>query len=279
MADIDGVTIGLIAAAIGFAVLGVLEVRYLRKKMKDRRIRAVKGDSELPDQAHNAIITTKAIMGSLERQGIRSAEVTGWIREAEVAFGGHNYRVVLELTRKAKDRLLTLKSEHASKGELAKLEQLAPAVGEVEITTKERLQKELAPNLLQSKFSIEVAGGAIEEARVAGRDVTQAAGFLDAAKGRFDLKDYDGALSLSRLSKRAADGQKVEAPTATAPKAVPSPTTPIATCPSCGAAISADDAFCRKCGARIATSACGACGAELLADDEYCPKCGARVSR
>src|SRR5688572_12801989 len=184
MADIDGVTIGLIAAAIGFAVVGFLEVRYLRKKMKDRRIRAVKGDSELPDEAHNAIITTKAIMGSLERQGIRSAEVTGWIREAEVAFGGHNYRVVLELTRKAKDRLLTLKSQHVSKGELAKLEQLAPAEGEAEVTTKERLQKELAPNLLQSKFSIEVAGGAIEEARLEGRDVTQAAGFLDSAKGR-----------------------------------------------------------------------------------------------
>jgi len=278
MADLDGVTIGLIAAAIGFAVLGFLEVRYLRKKMKDRRIRAVKGDSELPDEAHNAIITTKAIMESLERQGIRSAEVAGWIHEAERAFEGHNYRVVLELARKSKDRLLTLKSEHASKGELAKLEQLAPAEGVAEATTKERLQRELAPNLLQSKFSIEVAGSAIEEARLAGRDVIQATGFLDAAKGRFDLKDYDGALSLSRLSKRAADGQKVEAPIATAPKTVPLPPTPSPACPSCGAAISPDDAFCRKCGVHLAAPTCAACGAELLADDEYCSKCGARLS-
>lgn len=280
MVDVDGVTVGLIAAAIGFAVLGFLEVRFLRKKMKQRRIRAVRGDTELPDEAHNAIITTKAIIGSLERQGIRSAEASGWIREAELALERRNYRVVLELMGKAKNRLLTLKAEQASKGEFAKLEQLATAGG-WEATTKERLQKEVAPNLLQSKFSIEVAGSAIEEAREAGRDTTQAVSFLDAARGRFEARDYDGALSMARMSKRAAQGLEAEPPAPKAPRAGEPPTPsapPGLACPSCGASVSSDDAFCRKCGAQLTSPTCAGCGADLLSDDEYCRRCGARVS-
>lgn len=279
MADVDGATIGLILAAIGFALLGFFELRLLRKKINERRVRVVKGASELPDEAHNAIITTKAIQASLERQGIQSPEVKGWIREADMAYERHNYRVVLELIERAKNRLLTLKAEHASKGELAKLEHLAPAKDEGPVTTKELLQKEVAPNLPQSKFSIEVAGSAIELARREGRDAAKAVEFLDAAKGRFDAKDYDGALTLARLSKRSAEGQKVEAPAVPAPKPVAPAATPSnVACSQCGAVLAADDAFCGKCGARLEASTCGECGATLLPDDAFCRKCGTQVS-
>jgi hypothetical protein len=282
MADIDPMTIGLILAVVGFAILGVFEMTFLRKRMKNRRVRTPKGNSELPDSAHNAIVTTKAILESLERQGVHSPESTAWIKEAEIANTRRNYRVVLELTGKSRERLLSLKAAQARKGDIVKLEQLAPVGGGEEVpTTKELLQKEVAPNLLQSKFSIELAESSINQGRVAGRDVTQAMEFLDAAQGRFDAKDYDGALSMARLSKRAADGQKIDAH-APAPKAVPIGAVPSApptsTCPSCGAALGEDDAFCRKCGTRLAPSTCASCRAELLADDAFCPKCGARVS-
>lgn len=282
MADIDPVTIGLVFAVVAFAIIGFFEMTFLRKKIKNRRVRTPKGDSELPDAAHNAIVTTKAIVESLERQRIRSPESTAWIKEAETAYGRHNYRVVLELTGKARERLLSLKSAQAQKGDLATLEQLVPVGGGEEVTTtKELLQKEVAPNLVQSKFSMELAGSAIDQGRGAGRDVTQAEEFLDAARGRFDASDYDGALSLARLSKRAADGQKIDAH-APSPKAVPVvavPSTPGARlCPSCGAGLATDDAFCRKCGTRLIPSPCASCGAELLADDAFCRKCGARVS-
>ncbi|TLZ44187.1 MAG: zinc ribbon domain-containing protein [Methanobacteriota archaeon] len=279
MADIDGATIGLILAAIGAAVLGFFELRILRKKMNERRVRVVKGASELPDEAHNAIITTKAILDSLERQGIQSPEVRSWMKEADVAYERHNYRVALELVGRAKNRLLTLKAESASKGEIAKLEHLSSASDEGQVTTKEVVQKEIAPNLPQSKFSIEVASSAIELARGAGRDVAKAAEFLDAAKSRFEARDYDGALTLARLSKRSAEGQKVEAPATPAPKPMVTASTPSkVACPTCGAALASDDAFCRKCGTRLEGSACTTCGAALLADDAFCPKCGARVS-
>jgi len=282
VADIDPMTIGLVLAVVAFAVIGFFQMTFLRKKMQNRRVRTSKGDSELPDSAHNAIVTTKAIVESLGRQGLRSPESMAWIKEAEMAFGRHNYRVVLELTGKARERLLSLKSAQARKGDIVKLEQLAPMGGGDEVsTTKELLQKEVAPNLLQSKFSIELAGSAVDQGRVAGRDVTQAAEFLDAAKGRFDVKDYDGALSLSRLAKRAADGQKIDAhaPTPKAVTVVAFASTPAArTCASCGAGLAADDAFCRKCGTPLAPPTCASCGIELLADDAFCRKCGARVS-
>jgi predicted RNA-binding Zn-ribbon protein involved in translation (DUF1610 family) len=274
----DPATIGVAALGIGLIfVMGYAEMRFLRKKMKNRRIRAVKNDSELPDQAHNAIITTKAIAATLDQQGIRSPEVGAWLDEAELAYNRGNYRVTQDLVRKAKDRLMNLKSTQASKGDVAKLEQLSTVGGE-EITTKELLTKEVVPNLLQSKFSIEVAGTALEQARSGGRDVTQAAELLEAAKGRFDSKDYDGALTMARLSKRAADGQKVEVPARGPPTPSSAVRVPQA-CPTCGAAIQSDDTFCRKCGARLEVPSCPSCGASLLTDDAYCRKCGRPVSR
>ena len=274
----DPATIGVAALGIGLIfVMGYAEMRFLRKKMKNRRIRAAKNDSELPDQAHNGIITTKAIAATLDRQGIRSPEVGAWLDEAELAYQRGNYRVTQDLVRKAKDRLMNLKSAQASKGDVGKLEQLS-TVGSEEITTKELLTKEVVPNLLQSKFSIEVAGTALEQARSGGRDVTQAAELLEAAKGRFDSKDYDGALTMARLSKRAADGQKVEVPARGPPTPSSAVRVPQA-CPTCGAAIQSDDTFCRKCGARLEVPSCPSCGASLLTDDAYCRKCGRPVTQ
>jgi hypothetical protein len=273
----DDVTVAVILMLVAIAAATFLETRYLRRKMKNRRLRTAKRDEEVQDEAHNAIVTTRAIMTSLERQGIRSEESVGWIREAEMANARHNYRVAIDLTGKAKARLLSLKSAQALKGDIAKLESLSPT-GSAEITTKEALQKEVPPNLLQSKFSIRVAETALEQGRVAGRDTAQATQLLEAAKARFDAEDYAGALSIARLSKRAADGEVVDA---TIPVPATAPALPAGVgprCPSCGFPLQADDAFCRKCGTRVVSAACASCGASLLPDDAFCRKCGTPVS-
>ena len=277
MADADAVTVGLVVAVTAFAIVGLFEMRFLRKKAKGRRIRSAKQESDLPDEAHNAIISTKAIISALERQGVRSEEASAWIREAETAVARNNYRVAMDLTRKAKERLLTLKAAQASKGDIAKLEQLPAAESDDEVTTKELLQKEIAPNLIQSKFSIELAGSEVEQGRLAGHDVTQATELLNAAKGRFEAQDYDAALSIARQANRAAGGEKVNIPVR-AVEPAPASSTALA-CPSCGAPLHPDDAFCRKCGTRLAPSTCPSCGTSLLPDDSFCPKCGAAISR
>ncbi len=273
----DQVTVAVILFAVALAVFTFFELRFLRKRMKNRRVRAAKRDEELPDEAHNTIVTTKAILTALERQGVSSEESANWLREAEAASARRNYRVAIDLTAKAKARLLALKSAQASKGDLAKLDRLPRSGSSEEITTKEIIQKEFPPNLMQSKFSIEVATGAIDAAGAAGRDVGQATQLLDAAKARFDTKDYTGSLRLARQSKRAADGESVDV---TATLATPSTSqTATTACPNCGAALQGDDAFCRKCGTQLVASTCASCGATLLPDDEFCRKCGARVSR
>ena len=275
----DPVTVAVVLAVVVIVIaVAFFEMRFLRKQMKNRRVRAARRDSDLQDEAHNAVVTTKAISATLERQGVRSPEVGAWIREAELAYERRNYRVTMEITSKAKTRLLALKSAQTSKGDLAKLETLS-TVGDDVVTTKELLTKEIAPNLLQSKFSIELAETAIGQAQGAGRDVSQATELLEAARGKFGAKDYDTALSVARLSKRAAEGHKVEVPVVAPPAAPKSSAPSTSNCPSCGASIHSDDTFCRKCGTRLGPSACTSCGTSLLSDDAFCRKCGTPVSR
>ncbi len=138
----DQVTVAVILFAVALAVFTFFELRFLRKRMKNRRVRTAKRDEELSDEAHNTIVTTKAILAALERQGIRSEESASWLREAETAATRRNYRVAIDLTAKAKGRLLALKSAQASKGDLAKLDRLPRSSGSDEITTKEIIQKD-----------------------------------------------------------------------------------------------------------------------------------------
>src|SRR5947209_17578627 len=202
----DEVTVAVVLLLVALGIATYLETRYLRKKMKNRRVRTAKRDDEMQDNANNPISTTKAIMSSLDRQGIRSAEAEARLQEAQTANARHNYRVAMDLTSKAKERLLALKAAQASKGDLAKLDRLSVGASTDEMTTKEMLQKEIPPNMIQSKFSIEVAGAAVEQGRVNGRDVSQATELLEAAKSRFDGKDFAAALSIAQQSKRAAAG-------------------------------------------------------------------------
>lgn len=274
----DQIIIAVVLFAVAMGILAFFEIRFLRKRMKGRRKRLGKRDDELADQAHNAVTTTKAILSAMDRQGVRSGDASSMLREADMALARHNYRVVIDLTSKTRDRLMSAKAAQATRGDLAKLEQVATVGGSTDVTTKERIQKEFPPNLLQSKFSIELAGTAIETARTAGRGTDVATQLLDSAKARFDSQDYDGALRFARQSKRSADGEAIELPPAVAP-AGPSMPAGDQSCPSCGASIRPDDVFCRKCGTRLGPGVCASCGAELLADDGFCRKCGTPFSR
>src|SRR5437762_3864277 len=152
----DPVIITVVIAGVALAIaVAYFEMKFIHKKMKNRRVRAAKQDSNLPDEAHNALVTAKAIAATLERQGVRSHEVSSWIEEAELAYQRGNYRVTKDLIGKAKERLLALKSVQASKGDIAKLEQLSTVGGSDEVTTKEILTKEVPPNFPQSKRSEE----------------------------------------------------------------------------------------------------------------------------
>ena len=288
-------TTTVVAVVLVFVMIAVtwLELRVLRRKSRARRERSERRPEELRDEAHNALITTRAIAATLaERGGIRSDEVDSMLQEAQMAYNRRNYRVTLDLTGKTKERLVALRGAQAAQGDVAKLEARTSPVGSDEPTTKEVLQKQYPPNLIQSRFAISVAEASIEEGEAAGRDASVARSLLTVARSRFDEEDYGGALSVARQAEKSAKGDAVAAsvpPASSAVLAAPppsqaSPTKPAAipvgsACPSCGSPMRRDDVFCRKCGTRVVLTNCPSCGASLLPDDAFCRKCGTRLQR
>ncbi len=296
MALDDTTTLIVSSLVIVMIVVVWFELSVLRKKSRARRERSGRRPEELQDEAHNALITTRAIASTMaERSGIHSEDVDAKLEEAQMAYDHRNFRVALDLTKQAKDRLVALKGAQTAQGDVAKLDSLGSAPGTDEPTTKEVLAKQYPPNLIQSKFSISVAETSIESAEAAGRDVTTAKSLLTAARSRFDAQDYGGALSIARQADKSARGEPGAA-SVTIPAAAPAASaSPVATpttdetkpaavpvgsaCPSCGAPMKPDDAFCRKCGTRVVLTNCPTCSASLLPDDAFCRKCGTRLQR
>lgn len=250
MALADQILLAVVLVIIAIVVIAFIELKYLRKSLQKRRARAAKRIDDLPDDAYNALVTTKAILASMERGGVHSEEATVMLRDAKTAYDRGNYRVTLDLTSQAKERLMVLKARQKSEGDVAKLETLGSPGLETLSTTKEVLQKEYPANYLQSKFSMEVAGESIEAGRSSGRDVNQAIQLLDAAQVRFDAEDYGGALAAARLADRSARGEAVDVKLLATPATPPTP--PSRSCASCSAPLQPDDVFCRKCGSRVA---------------------------
>ena len=260
------------------AVVTLLELRFFRSLMKRRMAR-----TDLPDQAHNTLLTSKAIAETLRTSGVVSPQAEDAIRDADVAYRRGNYRVAIELAERAKGLLKTAKARHEKLGDVSRLDTIR-STGSNEPTTKEMLQKELPPNYAQAKFTISLAEERIATARGAGRDTAAAESLLQSARGSFDAKDFDQALKLAAKSRRSADGElrpetaPAEAkPTVPPQVAIPRPTN--RTCASCGAALLAGDTFCRKCGVKVEQPAtCAKCGSSLKADDTFCRACGTPVA-
>src|SRR5207247_10405518 len=97
MAD-DAVTVAVVLLLVSLGIATFLETRYLRKKMKNRRVRTATRDEEVQDNAHNAIITTKDIMSSHELQGIGSSEDVALLNEAPAEHPNYTFRSAADAT-------------------------------------------------------------------------------------------------------------------------------------------------------------------------------------
>lgn len=259
----------ILVMAIVLAVVAFFELRVLRSRRKGRSKNA-----DLPDQAHNAVITSRAILQSLGRRGITSAEADDNLRQAEMALRNRKHRVALEYAENVKTILKKAKKDDETRGDIRKLDDLAakPGVSD-EGTSKEKLQKELPPNYAAAKFTLRVAREEIEAAKTAGRDVGALEASVAAAQAAFDAEDYSTALRDATRVRRELEGPTevdVEEP-APAPETAPS----ARKCTNCGAEIPDDDAFCRKCGAKAPQRrVCGSCGRDVASDDAFCRGCG-----
>lgn len=275
MAGEETILVVVVLVVVAIAVIAFLELKHMRKSIRSKRARDARDLGQLPDDAHNAILTTRAIASALQRGGIRSPEVNAILKEAQTAYDRRNYRVALDLTTKAKDRLTSLKARQTAKGDLVKLESMPPG-GAEEPTTKEVLQRDFPANLTQAKFTIEIASNALDRGRTSDRDVNQAEVLLAQARSRFDAQDFSGALASARQAQRSAEGKPLADIVVTEER--PSDIAVQLACPSCGAPLAPDDLFCRKCGTRVGAEACGSCGSPVSSDDTFCRKCGASLA-
>lgn len=262
-------TVAVMVMLVVLSVVMFLELRYMRSRRAARS-----GDLELPDRAHNAILTTKAIRDALARGGVSSTAADDAIREAEAAYRERKYRVAVDVADRAKGLLQDEKRRHQQWGDLAKLDGIE-ATGEVEETTaKEMLAKELPSNYASSRFTMGLARGEIDAAKAQGRDVAQAEQHLADSQASFDASDYDAALRNAVQARRVLT-EEPPAPIVPPPVVGATPSARVVLCVACGSAIPAQDAFCRKCGAKApAPRTCGSCGSEIAADDAFCRKCG-----
>lgn len=273
MADgIDGNTLLIVGMLFALAALLFVELRFLRKRRQKKVTEA-----DLPDRAHNALLTTKAIRDTLARGGVRNAEAEEALREGDVAYRDRHHRVAIELADKAKSLLRTAKLRHEKRGDISKIEEIAstkPASAE-EVTEKERLMKELPKNYMSSKFSMGLAADDIAAAKARGQDASAAERLLADAQASFDRQDYEGALAQAVRARRSFESG---AP-GTSEAVVSPPAAATRTCASCGAPLAVDDTFCRKCGVKVqGPRTCPSCGTEVVQGDAFCRKCGASVS-
>ena len=262
-------TVAVVVMLIVLSAVMFLELRYMRSRRAARS-----GNLELPDRAHNAILTTKAIRDTLDRGGVHSPAADDVIREAEAANRERNYRVAVELADRAKGILQDAKRRQQERGDLAKLDRIPPKGEAEETTAKEKLAKELPPNYASSRFTMGLAREEIDAANAQGRDAGEAERRLAEAQRLFDAGDYDAALREAVQARRVL-GEPSPAPTPAPAPAAAAPTAAIVACVACGAPIPGQDAFCRKCGAKAPVPRlCPSCGAPVAADDGFCRKCG-----
>lgn len=236
--------------------------------------------SALKDEAHNALITGRAIARTLERSGASMPGTWNQLEEAQLAFDRGNFRVCIELVDRAKESMKAERLAREKKGDLAKLESSSPPSGKDEMLTKEYIAKELPENFMQAKFSLNLARDHIEDCRSRALDTGAAALVLQDAERAFDGRDYATALKLAIRCKNLLGDMEGGLRTIPPEEEVIEITEEQLRnrCQGCGELLNESDSFCRKCGAKIPKAAeCEECGKVADIDDKFCRGCGTKL--
>jgi hypothetical protein len=262
MAFLDDRTIILVVILLIFVIVVLIELRHIRRKRK-----LAPKKEPLEDQAFNALLSARAISSTLARDGTDLSGVNNVLSEADQALKGKNYRVTLELTDRAKEMMKTIKARSEAPPKSESEEEFV----ETDVTTKEMLKDKFADNYLESRFSRSLAAEAIEEAKSANAEVSEAERLLGLCDDCVEGEDYTQALSFAVQSKKSAEDAISAGRGEVAEKAAVSQE-----CPSCESGIVPEDAFCRKCGTKLVTG-CSSCGKRPEEGDVFCRSCGSKL--
>jgi hypothetical protein len=199
------------------------------RKRKDSKVLEAISSSDESDDVFNAIASTRRIASDLKRRGIDITKAEALISQASSYYrDGLENKAKLTIAE-AKEMLLNQKMDWDEKTgfdvvpstptgeETHQVKQPVDLTGKNKISTNEKIEpdKELPElskalekkpdNYLPSKFSISLAGSAVEKARVAGMETGEPQRLLIDAKACFEREDYDEAFRLALCSKREAE--------------------------------------------------------------------------
>jgi len=281
---VDFIDLLIAAISVIFVVVIIGELLWLRNRRLKRKMAAggsaKKSKKTLRDDAHNALVTGRAIARTLERGGTSLVGAWSQLEEAQLAFDRENHRVCIEIVDKAKDSMKASRLAMERKGDLVKLESTSSSSGEDEMLTKEYIAKELPENFMQAKFSLNLARDQMEECRKKAIDTEAAALVLQDAERAFDDKNYTTALKLAVRCKNLlgeSEGGLVTIPPEEEVIEITEEQLKNR-CGGCGEFLAEGDSFCRKCGSKIPKAAeCESCQKVAEMDDKFCRSCGAEL--
>jgi hypothetical protein len=240
MADLDIKSIALLVIAVAFVLVIlylVLRIMFKVKKgpsskktRKTKVLKAVPTDTNSEsDSIFNTIISTKRIATDLRRRGINTTVPDEIIKKAESEYNIGRENNAKYQIEDAKRILLDLKKnwdektgfdvvpgstdsvpkkafkesvDLSSKEIIGSGEHLEP---EKEFPELKKAVDKKPDNYLPSKFSISLAGRALEDANGAGQNTQEAQRLLINAKECFEREDYDEAFRLALCCKKEAE--------------------------------------------------------------------------
>ncbi len=229
-------TIKIAVLVFGVSIILIMVLRIILKHRKEsepkerKEPRVLKAVSVEPDsdELFNALTSTKRISSDLRRRGIDTKTADDLLANAETEYRmGRAAAARLDIME-AKEILLRSKKNWDEKvgfdvvptptvaGERPALKKAVELIGEKSVDAEhldpEKEFPELAKaaekkpdNYLPSKFTISLAGTAIDNARQKGVDAGEAQRLLLDAKACFEREEYDDAFRLALCSKREAE--------------------------------------------------------------------------
>jgi hypothetical protein len=232
--DIKTTLLTILAVAFTVVILYFV-IRITLKLRKSPTVKSKKDTKVLEDisagpesdSIFNTIIATKRIAVTLEKRGIDTNSATLLIKKAEADYDSGKEESAKRRIEEAKDILMKSKEEWdkktgfdvvSSTPSAETKSSYKPTVDLAAYADSDALEdtkeaKELSKadqkkpdNYLPSKFTISLAGTAIEKALNEGADVGEAQRLLIEAKACFDREDYDQAFKLALSCKKNAEG-------------------------------------------------------------------------
>lgn len=292
------ILIAVLAAVMLFVVF--FELRVMRSKSKEIRRAA-----QRKDEAFNAVLTTRSVIGVIQRQGGDTAAAEALVSSAKKAMERGDYDKCVdlcdqarsELTHPSKRRAETAPAPPVDDAERERLERVAENILSTKTAAPSdsykgtKLPSDQDGNYLSAKFEMNTARADMKKALESGQDTSRAQDLMTDAEAAFVAGNYTRALSLAVRARKAVSAsaaaetirlksatEAVEQPPS-GPGAEEVPAGEVGlVCGKCESPLDPDDKFCPKCGTRVLRErVCKACGSKPKQSDLFCRRCGMRI--